>query len=197
MKKQLQLKKQLARILAVFVSLPLFAGLGACSVRFSIGSSHPVSSSPVHAPKGWKKFTSKEYGFSIYFPGTPIKDMYKDSGGSYNRYAIVDDNNMVKYSASYAHFPADDDADTDTFTEQRRKTILRNYIKLLGIGDDRAAYTNISGHTAVTYATSMVEDNSVTVYRAVVLGRHGFYVLDAFGVSEVQAKAFRDTFRTL
>ncbi|WP_394962282.1 hypothetical protein [Scardovia wiggsiae] len=43
----------------------------------------------------------------------------------------------------------------------------------------------------------MAEDNSVTVYRAVVLGRHGFYVLDAFGVSEVQAKAFRDTFRTL
>lgn len=72
-------------------------------------------------PEGWKKFISKEYGFSIYFPGTPIKDMYKDSGGSYNRYAIVDDNNMVKYSASYAHFPADDDADTDTFTEQRKK----------------------------------------------------------------------------
>ncbi|MFC2617088.1 MAG: hypothetical protein ACFNZQ_03350 [Scardovia wiggsiae] len=166
-------------------------------MRFSIGSPHPVSSSPVNAPKGWKKFTSKEYGFSIYFPGTPIKDMYKDSGGSYNRYAIVDDNNMVKYSASYAHFPADDDADTDTFTEQRRKTILRNYIKLLGIGDDRAAYTNIGGRTAVTYATSMAEDNSVTVYRAVVLGRHGFYALDAFGVSEGQAKAFRDTFRTL
>ena len=197
MKKQLQLKRQLARILAVLVSLPLFAGLGACSVRFSIGSSHPVSSSPVNAPKGWKKFISKEYGFSIYFPGTPIKDMYKDSGGSYNRYAIVDDNNIVKYSASYAHFPADDDADTDTFTEQRKKTILRNYIRLLSISDDRAAYTNIGGRTAVTYATSMAEDNSVTVYRAVILGRHGFYVLDAFGVSEVQAKAFRDTFRTL
>ena len=29
MKKQLQLKKQLARILVVLVSLPLFAGLGA------------------------------------------------------------------------------------------------------------------------------------------------------------------------
>lgn len=197
MKKQLQLKRQLARILAVLVSLPLFAGLGACSVRFSIGSSHPVSSSPVNAPKGWKKFTSKDLGYSAYFPGTPIRDTYEDRAGTYKRDAIVDSNENMVYAVSYGQFSASQDGDADALTDTQKKELLLKFARLIGVKDEKLNYTTIDGHMSFVYTTTAEENAAIKIYRGIVLGKHGFYALDVFGVSEADAKTFRDTFRIL
>ncbi len=54
--------------------------------------------------KGWKKFASTELGYSIYFPGTPEEDTYKDNGGSYIRYSALGDGRDINYSVSLRDF---------------------------------------------------------------------------------------------
>ena len=189
------MKKSLIKVYAAAASVALLAGLGACSIIFTPNS--PSSSSVVRAPKGWKKFTSTELGYSIYFPGTPERDTYKDNGGSYIRYSTLGDGEDINYSVSFTGFSSSQKADAEKFNEAQKKKVLTNFAKLIGLEESDITFTTVDGYLAFTYVSHATENSSLVLRRAVVFGTKGLYGLESFGVSEAQANTFRDTFRIL
>lgn len=98
---------------------------------------------------------------------------------------------------SYGHFSASQDGDADALTDTQKKELLLKFARLIGVKDEKLNYTTIDGHMSFVYTTTAEENAAIKIYRGIVLGKHGFYALDAFGVSEADAKTFRDTFRIL
>ena len=160
------MKKSLIKVYAAAASVALLAGLGACSITFTPNS--PSSSSAVRAPKGWKKFTSTELGYSIYFPGTPERDTYKDNGGSYIRYSTLGDGEDINYSVSFTGFSSSQKADAEKFNEAQKKKVLTNFAKLIGLEESDITFTTVDGYLAFTYVSHATENSSLVLRRAVM-----------------------------
>ena len=97
------MKRSFRRISAVIATMAFTTGLAACGSSQSTAPSANKATSSVTAPQGWKKFTSKDLGYSVYFPGVPEKDTYKDPTGAYARYSTVNDKDHINYAVSVSH----------------------------------------------------------------------------------------------
>lgn len=102
-KKRFDMKRSFRRISAVIATMAFTTGLAACGSSQSTAPSANKATSSVTAPQGWKKFTSKDLGYSVYFPGVPEKDTYKDPTGAYARYSTVNDKDHINYAVSVSH----------------------------------------------------------------------------------------------
>ena len=134
-------------------------------------------------------------GYSVFFPGTPEKDTYKDNGGSYVRYSTVDKNDNINYAVSTSQFSSKQTEESKEFSESQRRKVLSNYAHLMGVKEGEYTFTTVDGHTAITYMGHASEDSSVILRRTVVFSPAGFYGLEAFGVPQKEYKQFVDTFQ--
>ncbi|MCZ3521501.1 hypothetical protein L2826_08250 [Lactobacillus gasseri] len=103
-KKRFDMKRSFRRISAVIATMAFTTGLAACGSSQSTCPIGEQSHFLRHCPQGWKKFTSKDLGYSVYFPGVPEKDTYKDPTGAYARYSTVNDKDHINYAVSVTKF---------------------------------------------------------------------------------------------
>lgn len=70
-KKRFDMKRSFRRISAVIATMAFTTGLAACGSSQSTCPIGEQSHFLRHCPQVWKKFTSKDLGYSVYFPGVP------------------------------------------------------------------------------------------------------------------------------
>ena len=192
-KKRFDIKRSFRRISAVIATMAFTTGLAACSSSQSTTPSANKATSSVTAPQGWKKFTSKDLGYSVYFPGVPEKDTYKDPTGAYARYSTVNDKDHINYAVSVTKFTRKQVEDSKGFNDAQKRKVLTNVARLLQI--DKYSFTTVDGHMAISYTGHDSEDSSVIMRREVVYSSAGLYGLESFGTSSSEYKQFVDTFR--
>lgn len=187
------MKRSFRRISAVIATMAFTTGLAACGSSQSTAPSANKATSSVTAPQGWKKFTSKDLGYSVYFPGVPEKDTYKDPTGAYARYSTVNDKDHINYAVSVTKFTRKQVEDSKGFNDAQKRKVLTNVARLLQI--DKYSFTTVDGHMAISYTGRDSEDSSVIMRREVVYSSAGLYGLESFGTSSSEYKQFVDTFR--
>lgn len=187
------MKRSFRRISAVIATMVFTTGLAACGSSQSTAPSANKATSSVTAPQGWKKFTSKDLGYSVYFPGVPEKDTYKDPTGAYARYSTVNDKDHINYAVSVTKFTRKQVEDSKGFNDAQKHKVLTNVARLLQI--DKYSFTTVDGHMAISYTGHDSEDSSVIMRREVVYSSAGLYGLESFGTSSSEYKQFVDTFR--
>ena len=192
-KKRFDMKRSFRRISAVIATMAFTTGLAACGSSQSTAPSANKATSSVTAPQGWKKFTSKDLGYSVYFPGVPEKDTYKDPTGAYARYSTVNDKDHINYAVSVTKFTRKQVEDSKGFNDAQKRKVLTNVARLLQI--DKYSFTTVDGHMAISYTGHDSEDSSVIMRREVVYSSAGLYGLESFGTSSSEYKQFVDTFR--
>lgn len=192
-KKRFDMKRSFRRISAVIATMAFTTGLAACGSSQSTAPSANKATSSVTAPQGWKKFTSKDLGYSVYFPGVPEKDTYKDPTGAYARYSTVNDKDHINYAVSVTKFTRKQVEDSKGFNDAQKRKVLTNVARLLQI--DKYSFTTVDGHMAISYTSHDSEDSSVIMRREVVYSSAGLYGLESFGTSSSEYKQFVDTFR--
>lgn len=187
------MKRSFRRISVVIATMAFTTGLAACGSSQSTTPSANKATSSVTAPQGWKKFTSKDLGYSVYFPGVPEKDTYKDPTGAYARYSTVNDKDHINYAVSVTKFTRKQVEDSKGFNDAQKRKVLTNVARLLQI--DKYSFTTVDGHMAISYTGHDSEDSSVIMRREVVYSSAGLYGLESFGTSSSEYKQFVDTFR--
>lgn len=192
-KNRFDMKRFFRRISAVIATMAFTTGLAACGSSQSTAPSANKATSSVTAPQGWKKFTSKDLGYSVYFPGVPEKDTYKDPTGAYARYSTVNDKDHINYAVSVTKFTRKQVEDSKGFNDAQKRKVLTNVARLLQI--DKYSFTTVDGHMAISYTGHDSEDPSVIMRREVVYSSAGLYGLESFGTSSSEYKQFVDTFR--
>lgn len=192
-KNRFDMKRSFRRISAIIATMAFTIGLAACGSSQSTAPSANKATSSVTAPQGWKKFTSKDLGYSVYFPGVPEKDTYKDPTGAYARYSTVNDKDHINYAVSVTKFTRKQVEDSKGFNDAQKRKVLTNVARLLQI--DKYSFTTVDGHMAISYTGHDSEDSSVIMRREVVYSSTGLYGLESFGTSSSEYKQFVDTFR--
>lgn len=187
------MKRSFRRISAVIATMAFTTGLAACGSSQSTAPLANKATFSVTAPQGWKKFTSKDLGYSVYFPGVPEKDTYKDPTGAYARYSTVNDKDHINYAVSVTKFTRKQVEDSKGFNDAQKRKVLTNVARLLQI--DKYSFTTVDGHMAISYTGHDSEDSSVIMRREVVYSSAGLYGLESFGTSSSEYKQFVDTFR--
>ena len=192
-KNRFDMKRFFRRISAVIATMAFTTCLAACGSSQSTAPSANKATSSVTAPQDWKKFTSKDLGYSVYFPGVPEKDTYKDPTGAYARYSTVNDKDHINYAVSVTKFTRKQVEDSKGFNDAQKRKVLTNVARLLQI--DKYSFTTVDGHMAISYTGHDSEDPSVIMRREVVYSSAGIYGLESFGTSSSEYKQFVDTFR--